>query len=128
MTSWCELHILAVGTFAVARRKWSLSLEPSSLSQIAVIQTPFDLGVEDALSGLAVIDPFSAHDRTMTLFQFPHSFFPLLTKSSAVLWYFLYWPSDSSSTSTQKKRYWPTTNLCMKVSLNVQGKFNVKCA
>lgn len=51
-------------------------MEPSSLSQIAVIQTPFVLGVEDALSGLAVIDPSSARDRTMTLFQFPHSFSP----------------------------------------------------
>lgn len=50
MTSWSELHSLAVGMFAVARRKWSLWLEPSSLSQIAVIQTPFVLGVEDALS------------------------------------------------------------------------------
>lgn len=29
-----------------------------------------------SLSGLAVIDPSSARDRTMTLFQFPHSFFP----------------------------------------------------
>lgn len=76
MTSWSELHSLAVGTVAVARRKWSLWLEPSSLSQIAVIQTPFVLGVEDALSGLAVIDPSSARDRAMTLFQFPHSFFP----------------------------------------------------
>lgn len=76
MTSWSELHSLAVGMLAVARRKLSLWLEPSSLSQIAVIQTPFVLGVEDALSGLAVIDPSSARDRTMTLFQFPHSFFP----------------------------------------------------
>lgn len=72
MTSWSELHALAVGMFTVARRKWSLWLEPGSLSQIAVIQNPFVLGVEDALSGLAVIDPSSARDRTMTLFQFPH--------------------------------------------------------
>ena len=34
------------------------------------------LGVEDALSGLAVIDPSPARDRTMRPFQFPHSFSP----------------------------------------------------
>ena len=76
MTSWSDLHILAVGKFTAAKRKWSLCLQPSSLCQIAVIQTPFVLGVEDALSGLAVIDPSSARDHTMTLFQFPHSFSP----------------------------------------------------
>lgn len=76
MTSWSDLHILAGEMLTVAKRKWSVCLQPSSLCQIAAIQTPFVLGVEDALSGLAVIDPSFARDRTMTLFQFPHSFFP----------------------------------------------------
>lgn len=51
--------------------RWSQQLEAGSLrSQIAVI--PFVLNIENALSGLAVIDPSSARDLTITLFQFPH--------------------------------------------------------
>lgn len=47
--------------------------------------------------------------------------FPLLTLTSSMQWCFLYWPSDSTLTSTQKKKrilghwFWTAAKLCMEI-------------